>query len=102
MNNLKAMNSSSHKINDDKIIDIPKNIIEKKDNQKRKNFERCFCYGPNYDKLKNCICCSPNKKYCCFIVFLAHLWYFSIFLLMGLGGIFICLFLWFLGLRFVY
>ena len=101
MNNLKAMNSSSNKINDDKIIDIPKNIIEKKDNQKRKNFDCCYCYGPKY-KFKNCICCNPNKKYCCFIVFLAYLWYFSIFLLMGLGAFLLCLFLWFLGLRFVY
>ena len=76
MDMITTTNSSFNTRKDDISINIPKNFVEKRVNKKRINFDCCYCYGPNdNNRFKDCICCNPYKKYCCFIVFLAYLWF---------------------------
>ena len=85
INPAKTMNFSFSQTNDDKAINVPKNNVIKN----RKNCQCCYCYGPENNKFKSCLCCKPDKKYCCFINFLAYIWIFILFILLLLLFLFI-------------
>ena len=72
------MDSSFSQANDDKTINVPENNEIKK----RKNCECCYCYGPDINRFKSCVCCKPYKKYCCFINFLAYFWLVILYILL--------------------